>query len=38
MGEIQKAFNLNYNDHLKYKASWDLNEKILKIDLKEEVI
>ena len=31
MGEIQKAFNLNYNDHLKYKATWDLNEKILKI-------
>ncbi len=37
MGEIQKAFNLNYNDHLKYKATWDLNEKILKIDLKEVI-
>lgn len=38
MSEIQKAFNLNFKNHLKYKAKWDLNEKILKINLKEGVV
>ncbi len=38
MSEIQKAFKLDFKNHLKYKAKWDLNEKILKIDLKEEVV
>lgn len=37
MMEIQKAFNLDYKKHLKYKAKWDLNDKILKIDLKEVI-
>ena len=37
MCEIQNAFKLNFKNHLKYKAKWDLNEKILKINLKEEV-
>ena len=37
MREIQKAFNLDFKKHLKYKAKWDLNEKLLKIDLNEVI-